>query len=58
MTTGPEYDGTRIVPIDPKTYDVSAPQNECRKYFDIFYPKDDCLIHFLYSGTLSPTVFE
>ena len=61
MTTGPEYDGTRDVPIDPKTWDTSALKKEMSddidRQIDRLRRRED-LIHYLYNGTLSPTVFE
>ena len=35
MTTGPEYDGTRDVPIDQKTYDVSPAQEYYKQDFKL-----------------------
>ena len=34
MTTGPEYDGTRDVPIDPKTWDTSALKKDVSEFID------------------------
>ena len=40
MTTGPEYDGTRNVPIDPKTWDTSALKKEVSEHIDRLRTKE------------------
>ena len=57
MDTGPEYDGKRDVPIDPKTWDTSALKKDVSEFIDRQRSRE-VLIRRLYSGTLSPTIFE
>ena len=57
MTTGPEYDGTRDVPIDPKTWDVSALKKDVSEHIDRLRSRE-VLIYRLYNGTLRPTIKE